>query len=129
METGEIGHSVSRPHNLMIDDDEPIYDRLGDKGGVVKMPRSPTPRHDSMNFRRVKGKNQTTRESVMNLADDLMERKIGSKGNYDPQPMEHMVWSFSRGWSSPLSSPGSPIWSFQRYWRGPSWACCHAVQC
>ena len=27
----------------------------------------------------------------MNLADDLMERKIGSKGNYDPQPMEHTV--------------------------------------
>ena len=91
METGEIEHSVSRPHNLMIDDDEPIYDRLGEKGGVVKMSRSPTPRHDSMNFRRVKGKNQATRESVMNLADDLMERNIGSKGNYDPQPMEHMV--------------------------------------
>ena len=47
-----------------------------------------TPRHESMNFRRVKGKNQAMRE---NLADDLMERKIGSKGNYDPQPMDHMV--------------------------------------
>lgn len=90
METGEIENSLSRPQNLIIDDDEPIYDRLGEKGGVSKIPRSPTPqwRHDSGNFRRVKGMHRATRESVLNLADDLMER---SKDDYNPQPMEHTV--------------------------------------
>ena len=106
METGEIEHSVSRPHNLMIDDDEPIYDRLGDKGGVVKMPRSPTPRHDSMNFRR---KNQATRESVMNLADDLMERKIGQRATTTPS--QWSIWCL-RLTSSPRYSSQLPN-SFQ----------------
>lgn len=94
MQTDEIENGLSRPHDLIIDDDEPIYDRLGEKGGVSKMPRSPTPqwRHDSGNFRRVKGTHKATRESVLNLADDLMERRMtGSKGDYDPQPMEHTV--------------------------------------
>ncbi len=95
MQTGEIKNP--RPNDLLIDDDEPIYDRLVDKGGSSKAPpRSPTAqqrgRHDSVNFRRVKGSHRATRESVLNLADDMMERKFTqSLDNYVPQPMEHTV--------------------------------------
>lgn len=93
MQSSEIESSTSRPEDLVIDDDEPIYDRLHDKGGLSKPPRSPTQRRDqeSLNFRRVKGTHRATRESVLNLADDMMERQFTQSLEYNPQPMEHTV--------------------------------------
>ena len=101
-------------HNFVIDDDEPIYDRLGEKGSVVKMPRSATRRHDSMNFRCVKGKNQATRESAINLADDLISATT--------TPSQWSIWCLrltsspryssttSRQEATPGSTPRSAEW-------------------
>lgn len=86
----QTDEEVGLPPNLVIDDNEPIYDRLGETGGggMSKIPRSPTQSQRSGNFRRVKGPhNRAIRESVLNLADDLMERRH----EYVPIPMEHTV--------------------------------------
>ena len=54
---------------------------------MSKIPRSPTQPQRGGNFRRVKGPhNRTTRESVLNLADDMERRQ-----DYVPTPMEHTV--------------------------------------
>ena len=93
-----MGNNSSRPDQLIIDDDEPIYDRLRERVGSmasVKPPRSPTQpqrrQHlESISYRRVKGPSRATRESVLHLADDMMERGFTQSLN-DPQPMEHTV--------------------------------------
>lgn len=93
MQTGEIDNTTD-PDQL-IDDDEPIYDRLRERGGgSISKPRSPTQtqkrQQESMNFRRMKGPSRATRESVLHLADDMKERSF-TQSLTDPQPMEHTV--------------------------------------
>ena len=82
----------------MIDDNEPIYDRLRDTGGGSggpKSPRLPLPhkRSGSQSYQRVKGvtHSKTNRESVLNLADNIMDRGLTQSLPYQPTPMEHRV--------------------------------------
>lgn len=85
--------------DMVIDDDEPIYDRLTERGGRGDGPKSPRlpqshKRADSQSYRRVRGTHSSkpNRESVLNLADDLMERNFATQSlTYHPKPMEHTV--------------------------------------
>lgn len=102
--------------NMAIDDDEPIYDRLRDReeggGGVTKYARLPLShkRADSQSYRRIRGSpSKPNRESVLNLADDLMERSIGTLSmTYDPTPMEHTVSEVEMASSMQISSSVQP---------------------
>ncbi len=84
----------TQPHD---DDEEPIYDRLMtiEPGTVILRSRSPRPGRVGLDktagytrVRRVKA----VRESVVQFADDLMERKLTQGRNaWTPEPIEHTV--------------------------------------
>ena len=90
---------------MLYDDDEPVYDRLLNfetrKGVTVRVPRASSRGHgreDKGGFTRVKRTNRATRESVVNFADDLMERNMGQgmlPPDWEPEPMEHTVDIYS----------------------------------
>ena len=97
MQSSEIERSHVGPDMMMmIDDDEPIYDRLTEKDDMThqhqQKPKSPqsSRKLDSAHFRRVKGQNKVTRESVMQLADDMKGRK-NRLPVYVPKGVEHEV--------------------------------------
>ena len=86
---------VSGSADMIIDDNEPIYDRLSERGGEERTKYAHlhlyNKRADSQSYRRVRGiHNKPNRESVLNLADDLMERSCGTK-LLTPTCMEHTV--------------------------------------
>jgi len=88
----------SEMESSVIDDTEPIYDRLRDTGsgsGGPKSPRLPPPhkRSGSQSCQRVKGvtHSKTNRESVLHLADNIMDRGLTQSLPYQPTPMEHRV--------------------------------------
>ena len=73
-----------------IDDSEPVYDRLE---GSVRKSRSPLGHRkgyeDNAGYLRVKRMPKATRESVVHMAEDLMDRKMGHE--WEPEPMEHTI--------------------------------------
>ena len=88
---------------VRIDDDEPLYDRLRnfDPTKVTvrnqKPPRSPRPNRDANpGFSRVRRTQRALRESVVQFADDLMEKTMSfSQGTISPEPVDHTVESYS----------------------------------
>ena len=83
---------------IMIDDNEPIYDHLGETGGGVGGPKSPrlmSPHKcsGSQSYQRVRGTthSKTNRESVLNLADNIMDRGLTQSLPYQLTPMESRV--------------------------------------
>ena len=95
MRGNETEHGSGR---IMVDDNEPIYDRLGETGGGVGGPKSPRlmsphKRSGSQSYQRVRGTthSKTNRESVLNLADNIMDRGLTQSLPYQLTPMEHRV--------------------------------------
>ena len=84
MEAGDLTKSQQ------VDDDEPVYDRLE---GSTRKSRSPLGHRrgheDNTGYLRVKRLPKATRESVVHIAEDLMDRKIGHQ--WEPEPMEHAI--------------------------------------
>ena len=81
-------------NHLIFDDDEPVYDRLPERDGVRHTHTSQArKRVDSQNCQRVRGTHvKPNRESVLNLADDLMERNFATQSQtYGLTPTEHVV--------------------------------------
>lgn len=85
-----IGHL-----NLPYDDDEPVYDRLmsfdTDKVQLrrPKSPRFQKQRDENVGYTRVRRTQRAVRESVVQFADDLMERGMGR--GWQPEAMEHTI--------------------------------------
>lgn len=109
MQAGDLGLTAS---GQPIDDDEPLYDKLRSKPGVTlrNRPRSRSPApsakspvpgsgnkgiEDHLGFTRVKRTMKATRESVVQFADDLMERNIGRSQAMEPEAMDHTIDVYS----------------------------------
>lgn len=73
-----------------VDDSEPVYDKLE---GNVRKSRSPLGHRkgyeDNAGYLRVKRMPKVTRESVVHMAEDLMDRKVGPE--WEPEPVEHTI--------------------------------------
>lgn len=85
---------------MPVDDDEPVYDRLWNLESGKVPPRMPKGSHGRgrEGFTRVKKTNRAIRESVVNFADDLMERNMGqglTPPDWEPEPMEHIIDEYS----------------------------------
>lgn len=81
------------------DDDEPVYDRLITYEPSDAVPlRSKSPRlgrvgaDKTIGYSRVRRQNRALRESVVQFADDLMERQLAEgRKAWTPEPVEHTV--------------------------------------
>ena len=84
MQAGDL--AKSQP----MDDNEPVYDRLE---GSMRKSRSPLghrkPHEDNVGYHRVKRAPKATRESVVHIAEDLMDRRMGY--GQELEPMEHII--------------------------------------
>jgi hypothetical protein len=84
MQAGDLAKSQQ------IDDNEPVYDKLE---GSVRKSRSPLGyrkgHEDNAGYLRVRRLPKATRESVVHMAEDLMDRKMGHE--WEPEPMEHTI--------------------------------------
>jgi len=88
----------------LYDDNEPLYDRLMNFNPPEKVPlrharppKSPHAHHkheDNLGYTRVRRAPKATRESVVQFADDLMERTLGGP-NWDPEPADHTIDTYS----------------------------------
>ena len=100
-----------------IDDSEPVYDRL--EGGVRKS-RSPLGHRkgheDNAGYLRVRRMPKATRESVVHMAEDLMDRKMGHE--WEPEPMEHTIDELSSH-MKPLISSSTKIPSARAHTAAP----------
>ena len=101
------------------DDNEPLYDRLLnlspplDKAALkdTHPTKVPQPHHkDNLGYLRVRRAPKALRESVVNFADDLMERKLRGE-SLEPEPIEHTIDVYSPRVRTQLSTstavPGS----------------------
>ena len=101
------------------DDNEPLYDRLLnlspplDKAALkdTHPTKVPQPHHkDNLGYLRVRRAPKALRESVVNFADDLMERKLRGE-SLEPEPVDHTIDVYSPRVRTQLSSstavPGS----------------------
>ncbi len=84
------------------DDDDPVYDRLMtySTGTVTLRSRSPRPGRAGLDktvgYNRVRQRSKALRESVVQFADDLMERQLAEgRKAWTPEPVEHTVGVFS----------------------------------
>lgn len=104
---------------MAYDDDEPLYDRLLnlspplDKAALkdAHPTKVPQPHHkDNLGYLRVRRAPKALRESVVNFADDLMERKLRGE-SLEPEPIDHTIDVYSPRVRTQLSSstvvPGS----------------------
>ena len=92
---------------MQYDDDEPLYDRLINYDPDVVQLRSKSPRpqrgggggggrDDKAGFTRVR-RMKAVRESVVQFADDLLERQLtmGGRNAWTPEPTEHTIDVYS----------------------------------
>ena len=97
MEAGDLTKSQQ------VDDSEPVYDRLE---GSVRKSRSPLGHRkgheDNAGYLRVRRMPKATRESVVHMAEDLMDRKMGHE--WEPEPMEHTIDELSSHMKPQISS-------------------------
>ena len=97
MQAGDITKSQQ------IDDSEPLYDRLE---GSTRKSRSPLGHRkgheDNVGYLRVKRTPKATRESVVHMAEDLMDRNMGHA--WEPEPMEHTIDEVSSHMKPQISS-------------------------
>lgn len=111
MEAGDLTKSQQ------IDDSEPVYDRLE---GSVRKSRSPLGHRkgheDNAGYLRVRRMPKVTRESVVHMAEDLMDRKMGHE--WEPEPMEHTIDELSSR-MKPLISSSTKIPSARAHTAAP----------
>ena len=86
-----------------VEDNEPVYDRLE---GSMRKSRSPLGHRkgheDNMGYLRVKRTPKATRESVVHIAEDLMDRNLGH--GWETEPMEHTIDEVSPQVKAQISS-------------------------
>ena len=102
---------------MPYDDNEPLYDRLMnlspplDKAALKDTHPTKVPQpHHNLGYLRVRRAPKALRESVVNFADDLMERKLRGE-SLEPEPIEHTIDVYSPRVRAQLSTstavPGS----------------------
>ena len=86
-----------------MDDNEPLYDRLEGSMRKLKSPIGHRKGHeDNAGYLRVKRMTKATRESVVHIAEDLMDRRMGQ--GWEPEPMEHSIDELSPRVKAQISS-------------------------
>lgn len=73
-----------------VEDNEPVYDRLESSVRKARSPLGHRKGHeDNVGYHRVKRQPKATRESVVHIAEDLLDRNMGH--GWEPEPMEHRI--------------------------------------
>ena len=86
-----------------MDDNEPLYDRLEGSTRKSKSPLGHRKGHeDNAGYLRVKRTQKTTRESVVHIAEDLVDRRMGQ--GWESEPMEHTIDEVSPHIKAQISS-------------------------